>query len=203
MFRNPVYDMVVVVPALLIAGLLGLFVMTGAAHAAELPTSATTTGARAITASTSGTTLPDLTQKVVVVTRDDLIVGSSTPVSPVAIHTLGELTAYAKQTLVDDPYIGTVSLSSHEIAVTYRKQGRLLGLLPVAVPTTARVRTDGSVSFDEPWYGAVTLAEKDRMKTALEVRVHALLTSEGYLASMSLAPATQAEILDIIQELLA
>ena len=203
MFRNPVYDMVVVVPALLIAGLLGLFVMTGAAHAAELPVTATSTGARAIIASTSGTTLPDRSQKVVVVTRGDLIVGSTTPASPIAIHTADELAAYAKQALLDDPYIGTVSLSSQEIAVTYRKEGKLLGLLPVAVPTTARVRTDGSVSFDEPWYGAVTLAEQDRMKTALEVRVHALLTSEGYLSSMSLAPATQAEILDIIRELLA
>lgn len=202
MFRNPVYDMFVVVPALLIAGLLGLLVMTSPAHAAELPV-ATTTGTRAVTASTSGNTLPDPSQKTIVVTRDSLLLGTSTaPSSALAIHSTNELLAYAKGVLAEDSYIGSISLSGSEIIVNYRRQGRFLGLVPLAVPTTARVRTDGSVSFTEPWYGVVTIEERDSMRTALEVRVHALLTSEGYLSSMSLAPATQAEILDIIQELL-
>lgn len=206
MFRNPVHDMFIVVPALLIAGLLGLFIMSGTAHAAETAasTTATSTGQKAVTASTSGTTLPDLSEKVMLVTRADLLgQGTTTPLYPVAIHSSGELLAYAKQVLAQDRYIASISLSGSEIVVNYRGQGKLLGLMSVAVPTTAHVYTDGRVSFDEPWYGTLTVSERDHMKTALEVRVHALLTTEGYLSSMSLAPATQAEILDIIRELVA
>jgi hypothetical protein len=203
MFKNPVYDMMVVVPALLIAGLIAFFVMTGAAHAQE--PLATSTGSRAETASTSGTTLPDRSEKKIVVTRAQLeTVATSTPIaSALIIHTNKELLQYARQVLADDPYIASITLSAEEIVVTYRKEGRLLGVLPVSIPRTAHVHTDGTVSFDEPWYGTVTIGERDYMKTALEVRVHALLTTEGYLSSMSLAPATQAEILDIIRELIA
>lgn len=209
MFRNPVYDMIVVIPALLIAGLIGFFVMSTPAHAETLPAStlatstATSTGSVAITASTSGTTLPDPTQKVLVITRavvPGASISTSTPA--VAIHSSAQLSAYARGILSEDPYMQSITLSAFEISVSYRKSGRLLGLLPVTLPTRVTVRNDGSVSFTAPWYSVVTLEERDRMRTGLEVRVHSLLTSEGYLASMSLAPATQAEILDIIRELL-
>ncbi|MGE5541200.1 MAG: hypothetical protein ACM3TU_02865 [Bacillota bacterium] len=208
MFRNPVYDLIIVVPALLIAALLGFLVMTSAARAAEtdLPatTATSTPGGRAIIASTSGNTLPDLNQKVIVVTQAEAKVNDAwdtAAITALSVRSAGELEAYARQTLREDPYIESITLSGRGIVVAYQKNGRLLGLVPVAVPTKAVVRTDGNVSFSEPWYGAVTLAERDHMKTALEVRVHALLTSEGYLASMQLAPVTQAEILDIIREL--
>jgi hypothetical protein len=209
MFRNPVYDLIVIVPALLIAGLLGFFIMTSAAHAQTvdpLPVAqATTTGMAAVTASTSGNTLPDSTQKILIVTRTntDTPPTPAAPASPLGVRTSADLLAYARAALVQDPYIESITLSGRSIVVAYERQGRLLGILPLAVPTTATVRTDGSVSFTAPWYGSVTVADRDRMKSALEVRVHALLTSEGYLASMSLAPSTQAEILDIIRELLA
>ncbi|MDB5194913.1 MAG: hypothetical protein JWO84_97 [Parcubacteria group bacterium] len=207
MFRNPVYDLMVVVPALLISGLIGFFIMTGSAHAqvpqAQAATS-TPAGSPAQTASTSGNTMPDPAQKELIVTRSPSVVGNmNVPSSALAVHSSGELEAYARGALAQDAYISSITLSGHGVVVAYRKQGRLLGLVPVALPTTATVHTDGSITFTAPWYGAVTLAERDRMQSALEVRVHALLTSEGYLASMSLAPATQAEIIDIIRELLA
>lgn len=204
MFRNPVYDLMVVVPALLIAGLLGLFVMSGTAHAAPLPAAdpvVAATGTPAVTASTSGTTLPDPEQKVLVVSRGSLGVIDETSIAPTTIHTSAELLTYAKQTLSKDRYIESLTLSGKGIMVSYRTQGRLLGLLPLSVPTHATVRADGSIHFSAPWYGTLTLSEKDRMKTALEVRVRTLLNSEGYLPSMQLAPATQAEILDIVREL--
>jgi hypothetical protein len=210
MFRNPVYDLIVVIPALLISGLFAFFIMTSSARAQELdaiPAAATTTntGAPAVTASTSGNTLPDRLQTVLMVSRADLpaSAGDDATLTPLAIHSSTELHAYARTTLRNDLYIESLTLSGREVTVAYRTHGWLLGLVPVVVPTRAAVRTDGSVIFTAPWYGAVTLAQKDLMKTALEVRVHALLTSEGYLESMSLAPATQAEIIDIIRELLA
>lgn len=213
MFRNPVFDLMVVVPALLISGLVGFFIMTTAAHAQELdviPSSSTsatttTTGAPAVTASTSGTTFPDSTQKVLSVTRANLGVdpGSDATITPLSVRTSSDLLAYARMSLRSDPYMASLTLSGKGVVVSYRKHGRILGLVPVAVPTTATVHTDGTVTFSEPWYGAITIAQIDHMKTALEVRVHALLTSEGYLESMSLAPATQAEIVEIIKELVA
>jgi hypothetical protein len=206
MFRNPVYDLMVVVPALLIAGLLSLFVMTRTAHATEageLPATAAT-GTPALTASTSGTTLPDPTQRVLVVTRASLL-ATTTPkkhLSPLAVHTSKELLTYARQTIAEDPAIDSITLSGKGIEVAYRAERNVLGLVALAVPTRALVESDGDVRFDEPWYGRLALGERDRMKSALEVRVHTLLNSEGYLSSMQLAPATQAEILDIIRELL-
>ncbi len=194
MFRNPVYDLFVVLPALLIAGLVGFFVMTSAAHAAE--PAATSSGHLQAEGAEAST---------LIVTREGMEEATSTAVTYTAraITSADQLLAYANTVLAKDPYIAMVALSGSGIAVSYRRQGRFLGLLPVDLPTTARVRSDGSVQFEEPWYGAVTLAEKDRMKTALEVRAHALLTSEGYLSSMSLSPSTQAELLDLIRELLA
>ncbi len=213
MFRNPVYDLMVVVPALLISGLVGFFIMTASARAQELyvipaPVSSTTVatttaGSPAITASTSGTTMPDGAQKVLSVTRSNLGSTASATTSPLSVRTSSDLLAYARSVLAQDPFIESLTLSGRGVVVSYRKHGRLLGVLPLAVPTTATVRTDGTVTFSQPWYGMITIAQMDRMKSALEVRTHALLTSEGYLSSMSLAPATQAEIVDIIKELVA
>jgi hypothetical protein len=204
MFRNPVYDLMVVVPALLIAGLLSFFVMSSTTHAQAPSETATTTGTAAVTASTSGTTFPDLAQKVIVVTRASAAraTASGDALTALSIHSSDELEAYAQAMLKSDRYLESIALSSRGISVSYRSYGRLLGVMPLNVPMRATVRTDGSVAFSEPWYGTLTLKEKDHMKSALEVRVHTLLTSEGYLASMSLAPATQAEILDIIRELI-
>jgi hypothetical protein len=206
--------MLVIVPALLAAGFLSFFVMSSPAHAAELAassvlatsTTATSTSPGAVTASTSGSTLPDPSQKTIHITRTDVLtstegISSSTPA--VAIHTSTQLAAYALLTLQGDPYMNSISLSGESITVSYRRNGRLLGLVPIALPSQVTVYTDGSVTFSEPWYSFATVEDKDRMRTGLEVRVHSLLTSEGYLASMSLAPATQAEILDIIHDLLA
>ncbi len=201
MFRNPVFDLIIVVPALMIAGLLSLFIMTRVASAQALPDSATTTSA--VTASTSGTTLPDATQKTVVVRRSGELATTTTNLPPASsIRTVKELETYARLTLIQDSALESITLSSQGISVEYRKQGRLLGLVTLSVPRRASVASTGSVQFTEPWYGKVTLVERDRMKTALEVRVRTLLSSEGYLASMALAPATQAEILAIIRELI-
>jgi hypothetical protein len=178
MFRNPVYDMFVVVPALLIAGLLSFFIMTSPAHAQE-----------------DGSILISRAQLPSEI--------ATTTIDTALVTTTDDLRAYAVATVREDRYIASLRLSGDAITVRYHKPGHLLGVLPLAVPTTATVRANGSVSFTEPWYGAVTFAERDRMKSALEVRTHALLTGEGYLPSMSLSAHTQAEVLAIIRELLA
>ncbi len=212
MFRNPVYDFMIVVPALLVIGGIGFFLLANSAHAQELdvvPTGAVTpgtpAGSPAVIASTSGNTLPDSTQKILVVNRtpDNSKASSESTTTALSVQTSKDLLVYARSALASDPYIESLTLSGHSVVVTYHKQGRLIGLLPLAVPTTATVHTDGTVQFVEPWYGTITLMQVDHMKSALEVRMHALLTSEGYLPSMSLAPATQAEIVEIIRELVA
>ncbi|MDB5189090.1 MAG: hypothetical protein JWL82_47 [Parcubacteria group bacterium] len=211
--------MFVLVPALLIAAVLTLTIMGSSVHAQEIVTSsavpasvsapanttATSTGSRATIASTSGTTLPDSAGKVLSITRTAV---TTTPsdvpeLSPVGIHTSDELYSYAKTLMQKNASIETITLSGTEVSVRYHRNARLLGILPVSVPGTVSVRTDGSVSFSNPWYRMLTIAERDYLTTALEVRVHSLLTSEGYLASMHLAPSTQAELLATITELLS
>jgi hypothetical protein len=198
MFRNPVYDLMVVVPALLITGLIAFFIMTTSVRAAELPAAL----ASSTPVSISSSTLPDPSETVLLVTRAELTTAPQTASrNAKSVRTTSDLLVFAKQTLASDPYIAAIRLSNGDITVTYRRQGLVLGLVPIAVPKTATVHTDGSVTFVEPWYGSLTMEARDHMQTALEVRVHSLLTSEDYLPSMRLAPVTQAEILDIIREL--
>lgn len=198
MFRNPVYDMIVVVPALLIAGLISLFIMTSPARAED-------TGAAEPVPVYTGmgrTTFPDLAQRTITVDRHSLSKNATTTErTALSINASDALEAYAVSTILTDHKIQAISLSGDEITVTYRQNGKLLGVLPIALPRTATVHNDGSVSLGLPIYGALTL-ERDRMQTALEVRARTLLNSEGYLASTPLSPSTQAELLDIIRELI-
>lgn len=189
MFRNPVYDFVVLVPAFLIAGLFSFFIITPATHAADERVS------------TGASTLPDPDQRPTVLTRASLGEQATTSEAVATPRTADQLIAFAQYLLATDNRIEAIGLSPEEIQVSYRVEKRLLGVMTVAVPMVARVESDGQVTFSEPWYGPVTVSEVDRMRTALEVRVRSLLSSEGYIASTRLSPMTQGEILSIIHQL--
>ncbi len=144
MFRNPVYDLLIIVPALCGAALLIFFITTHAVEAHD----------------------------------------SSGPSHPA------------------DKEVTTVVGASTSLQVAYTEPGRLLGFFPVVLTDGVKIESDGSVTIMAPWYRLLSVTEQDHLRTALEVRIHALLTSEGYLDSMPLSPQTQSEIVGIIRELL-
>ena len=191
MFRNPVYDLVVLVPAFLLAGLVSFFMVAPGAQAQEKESFIVGTS-----------TFPDPTQqRVVLVHAEHNELATGTP--PFAgVRTSSDLVAYAQGVIDANDTITSVALTPMGIQVRYTAQKKLLGVMPLMVPATVLIGSDGSVIFNEPWYAAVSIREADYLHSALEVRARTLLTSEGYSASTRLSPMTQAELLALMQELL-
>lgn len=192
MFRNPVYDLMVLLPAFLAAGLVSFFIVSPDVRAQE----------GVVTTYTGTSTLPDPHQRRVTLTRDtvDAHATSSSVLGRVVTST--ELVAYAERVLLLNEAVSAITLSSKGIRVDYSVDKKLLGMLPLTLPAAVQIESNGNVIFREPWYGGMTTGTHEYLKSALEVRTHTLLTSEGYSSSTLLSPMTQAELLDLVEELL-
>ncbi len=191
MFRNPVYDLVVLVPVFLLAGLVSFFMVAPGTHAEEKESFIVGTS-----------TFPDPAQQRVVLSQMEHHEVATGTLTLADVRTSSDLVEYAQGVIDANDTITSVALTPMGIQVRYTAQKKLLGVMPLMVPATVHIGSDGSVIFNEPWYAAVSIREADYLHSALEVRVRTLLTSEGYSASTRLSPMTQAELLALIQELL-
>ncbi len=72
-------------------------------------------------------------------------------------------------------YALTSSGEMSSVEVRYKERGKLLALMPVTFPITAKATPDGAIELEYPWYSFLTLDNKEKLETDLKVAVgHAL-----------------------------
>lgn len=100
-----------------------------------------------------------------------------------------------------DSHVSSVSLSSKDVAVSYREPAKLFGLIRVTVPVTVRVEASGSTHVSYPWYGFMLSSNQ----AALAIRIQAAAQnalSASSTADAGLSVAEQSRLLDSIHAML-
>jgi hypothetical protein len=134
--------------------------------------------------------------------KADLETEATDTVAAAATDERATLKAEANRIAADDRLVSNVTLSSKNVAVTYREPAKFLGLIEVSVPVTIRVDADGSAHVSHPWYGFLLSSNS----AALAIRAEALAKnalSASATSTAGLSVAEQARLLNSIHGMLA
>ncbi|MGH7174752.1 MAG: hypothetical protein ACREGR_00125 [Minisyncoccia bacterium] len=125
------------------------------------------TGAVLNTASESASGSTDA-NGMFMVTASDAASGGTTLTSSSQVMTDDDFAAFARGTIKSNTALEAVAASDNSVTVEYREPGRVIGLFPVIMNSSATIASNGMVSISHPWYYFLTSTASDAsLRTAL------------------------------------
>lgn len=88
-----------------------------------------------------------------------------------AVILTSDLEAFAQATVASDGNVEEVNFSQDTALLSYKQQGKLLGIFPVTFTVTAIAHADGNVEVQYPWYAFVVAKDEEALEAELEAAV--------------------------------
>lgn len=89
------------------------------------------------------------------------------------------LRAHANVVAASDANIGSLSLSSDKVSVSYREPARLLGFIHITVPVTVSVDAKGSTRLSYPWYNFLLSTNEAGLSIRAQAAVNTALATDA------------------------
>lgn len=119
---------------------------------------------------------------------------STTTVAIGFVQDRADLEAYAKVAMRSDEHIKAVESSGERVRMTYDKNARLFGFIPVVVVVHVEVDSEGNVSLQYPWYGFLLRKDDMAIETALSSAAKATIDAHASVQA-GMSPKLQATLL--------
>lgn len=104
---------------------------------------------------------------------------NSVMVNANSVSSENDLRVFAEGQLRSNADLDSVHFTSEAVEVTYKDQGRFIGVIPVTLSVDVTVDQDGSIEVDYPWYGFLVLKDKGDLEAEIQAAVNATISAEA------------------------
>ena len=114
--------------------------------------------------------------------------------SSTQVKTVDDFHAYARSAIQSNPNLEEVDASDGAVSVKYQEPGRVLGLFPVTMSSSATIDSGGNVTLTHPWYYFLTSTDTNNasLRAALSTEAAATFNQQASVASEGATSTTRA-----------